>query len=95
MPFTARPLNPLDKDISGAITKMKERDRIVSGLPGIDCGACGAPRCSAFAEDVVRGEVDEGQCVFVRERRIEGVVKQLSGFFTPPSRRKRNAREES
>ncbi len=93
--FTARPLNPLDKDISGAITKMKERDRIVSGLPGIDCGACGAPRCSAFAEDVVRGEVDEGQCVFVRERRIEGVVKQLSGFFTPPSRRKRNAREES
>lgn len=94
-PFTARPLSPLDKEISGAITKMKERDRIVASLPGIDCGACGAPRCSAFAEDVVRGKVDEGQCVFVRERRIEGVVKQLSAFFTPPSRKRKPAREDA
>jgi Na+-translocating ferredoxin:NAD+ oxidoreductase RNF subunit RnfB len=94
-PFTARPLHPLDKEISGAITKMKERDRLVAGLPGIDCGACGAPRCSAFAEDVVRGEVDEGQCVFVRERRIEGVVRQLSAFFTPPARKRKPPREDA
>ncbi len=92
--FTASPLMPLDKDISGAIERMKARDRVVAGLPGIDCGACGAPRCVAFAEDVVRGEVDEGQCVFVRERRIEGVVKQLSAFFTPPPRKRRAAKEE-
>jgi Na+-translocating ferredoxin:NAD+ oxidoreductase RNF subunit RnfB len=93
-PFAARPLNPLDTDIAGAIARMKERDRIVAALPGIDCGACGAPRCAAFAEDVVRGDVDEGQCVFVRERRIEGVVKQLSAFFTPP-RKKKPAREDA
>jgi hypothetical protein len=54
VPFDARPPRPLDREIAGAIAKMKERDRLVGQLPGIDCGACGAPSCGAFAEDVVR-----------------------------------------
>ena len=82
-PFDARPPRPLDREISGAIVKMKERDRLVGQLPGIDCGACGAPSCGAFAEDVVVGEIDEGACVFVRERRIEDAVRHLAGFFEP------------
>ncbi len=64
----ARPLKPLDREISKAIAKMKERDRIRRGLPGIDCGVCGAPSCQAFAEDVVLGEAERGLCVFVRRR---------------------------
>ncbi len=82
-PFDARPPRPLDREIAGAIAKMKERDRLVMQLPGIDCGACGAPSCGAFAEDVVVGEIDEGACVFVRERRIEDAVRHLSSFFPP------------
>ena len=31
-------------------------------LPGIDCGACGAPSCKAFAEDVVRGKAHVNKC---------------------------------
>ena len=30
---------------------------------GIDCGACGAPSCRAFAEDLVRGVADPKACV--------------------------------
>jgi Na+-translocating ferredoxin:NAD+ oxidoreductase RNF subunit RnfB len=30
-------------------------EQIRNRLPGIDCGACGAPDCDAFAEDIVRG----------------------------------------
>ena len=82
-PFVARPPRPLGREITGAIAKMKERDRLVGNLPGIDCGACGAPSCGAFAEDVVLGEIDEGACVFVREKRIEDAVRHLSGFFEP------------
>jgi Fe-S-cluster-containing hydrogenase component 2 len=63
-PLTSRPLQPLDHDISRAIVKMRERDRIFAGLPQIDCGACGAPTCRAFAEDVVLGGAAEGDCVF-------------------------------
>jgi hypothetical protein len=73
----ARPLKPLDKEISRAIGKMKERDRIRTGLPGIDCGACGAPSCQAFAEDVVLGEAAKELCVFERQRQIEAVVTKL------------------
>ena len=64
----ARPLKPIDREISKAIAKMKERDQIRAGLPGIDCGACGAPSCQAFAEDVVLGETERDLCVVVRHR---------------------------
>ena len=32
--------------------------------PGIDCGACGSPKCRAFAEDIVAGRAEAGMCVF-------------------------------
>ena len=42
---------------------MTEIERIRKSLPGIDCGACGAPSCRAFAEDLVRGVADPKACV--------------------------------
>ena len=33
-------------------------------IPGIDCGACGSPRCRTFAEDIVAGRAEAGMCVF-------------------------------
>jgi Na+-translocating ferredoxin:NAD+ oxidoreductase RNF subunit RnfB len=77
-PLTSRPLRPLDDDISKAIAKMKERDRIVADLPNIDCGACGAPSCRAFAEDVVLGEADRGACVFFWQRDLADRIEQLA-----------------
>ena len=41
-------------------------------LPGIDCGACGAPNCRAFAEDVVRGVASRADCIVERSRRADG-----------------------
>ncbi|MDK2945402.1 (Fe-S)-binding protein [Geotoga petraea] len=32
-------------------------------LPGINCGACGYPGCSAFAKGFINGEVDKNGCV--------------------------------
>jgi Na+-translocating ferredoxin:NAD+ oxidoreductase RNF subunit RnfB len=34
---------------------MADIQRLRKDLPGIDCGACGAPTCRAFAEDEVKG----------------------------------------
>ncbi len=77
-PLASRPLRPLDEDISRAIAKMKERDRILAGLPRIDCGACGAPTCRAFAEDVVLGEADQGSCVFFHQRELDSRIEDLA-----------------
>lgn len=90
----ARPPIPLDTDISRAITKMKESERIGSNLLGIDCGACGAPSCKAFAEDVVLGKAEEGQCVFVRQREIESLVKELASRVCAQSRTSRPPSED-
>jgi RnfABCDGE-type electron transport complex B subunit len=37
-------------------------DRIESGLPGSNCGACGQPGCRAFAEALVRGDEPPARC---------------------------------
>ena len=37
----------------------------------IDCGACGAPTCRAFAEDVVRGTAKRNGCVVEKSRMMD------------------------
>ena len=54
----------LDKDVSVAMEKMEQIRRITESLPGIDCGACGSPKCRAFAEDIVAGRAEADMCVF-------------------------------
>jgi Na+-translocating ferredoxin:NAD+ oxidoreductase RNF subunit RnfB len=76
--LAGRPLRPLDEDISKAISKMKERDRIYGDLPKIDCGACGAPSCRAFAEDVVLGEAEKASCVFSWQQNLIERIEQLA-----------------
>jgi iron only hydrogenase large subunit-like protein len=79
--LTGRPLRPLDEDISRAILKMKERDKVLADLPRIDCGACGAPSCRAFAEDVVLGETDRELCVFFWQRELANRIEQLASLI--------------
>jgi len=94
VPFAVRPPRPLGRDIVAAIAKMQERDRIAAALPGIDCGACGAPTCTSFAEDVVLGEADDARCVFVRQRQLEDTITRLSGGAAPARRPAGDAAEE-
>jgi len=62
-PCSARAGLRLDDDMSKAIEKLSRIDEIAGSLPGRDCGMCGAPTCSAFAEDVVLGRATESACV--------------------------------
>jgi Na+-translocating ferredoxin:NAD+ oxidoreductase RNF subunit RnfB len=62
-----RSILSLDSDMMVAMKKMKKINRIMKVLPQIDCGACGAPRCQALAEDVVQGKAKMTQCVFLQK----------------------------
>jgi len=66
-PFVARPGMRLDDDMSRAIEKLARIDRLVKGLPGKDCCMCGAPTCTALAEDVVLGRADVTACPYRAE----------------------------
>ncbi|NCC07185.1 MAG: 4Fe-4S dicluster domain-containing protein [Clostridia bacterium] len=57
--------------------KYSQMEKITAELPGLDCGSCGAPTCSALAEDIVRGLAKRGDCTVLMRRRMEGVLKAL------------------
>jgi Fe-S-cluster-containing hydrogenase component 2 len=61
--FEPCPIKPLDENVARAIAKRKEKDTLFEALPKIDCGVCGAPTCLAFAEDVVRGDSKNEDCI--------------------------------
>ena len=58
----------LDSDRFAAMQKLMQVEEYLKKLPGIDCGACGAPTCRCHAEDVVLsgGVLD---CVRLEERK--------------------------
>lgn len=48
------PISRLGNSIAESMRMMADIQKFKSTLPGIDCGACGAPTCRAFAEDVIK-----------------------------------------
>ena len=48
------PMSRLGNSIAESMRMMADIQSFKSTLPGIDCGACGAPTCRAFAEDVIK-----------------------------------------
>ncbi|MCK9208040.1 MAG: 4Fe-4S binding protein [Salinivirgaceae bacterium] len=62
-----RSMMMLDTNMAEAMKKMKQAKKIETQLPGIDCGACGAPTCRALSEDIVKGNASLSHCVFVQK----------------------------
>ncbi len=56
-------VSALSEDRTTAIAKMSEVENIYKTLPHLDCGSCGAPNCHALAEDIVRCEASESDCL--------------------------------
>jgi len=83
--FEPRPLTPLDKDLAKAIKKRKEKEEIYESLPKIDCGACGAPTCIAFAEDVVRGDAELTDCIFNLPQKFKELSQEFSELLEEPA----------
>lgn len=57
------PVFRLGEDMMESFAKMNQVERILKKLPGLDCGSCGAPDCRAMAEDMIRGEATEYDCI--------------------------------
>ncbi|MFW5893491.1 MAG: (Fe-S)-binding protein [Bacillota bacterium] len=54
------------------VTGVEER------LPGINCGACGYPGCSAFAEGIIEGEVKNlSQCKPGTDKHYNAILQYL------------------
>ena len=47
-----------------AMKKFERMEEVLQDLPGLDCGACGAPSCQCLAEDIVQGKAHITDCIF-------------------------------
>lgn len=77
----------LDEDIVLAMQKMELMEILHKNLPGLDCGSCGAPTCRALAEDIVRGQADEVDCVFKLREKVTELAEKMVEIASkmPPS----------
>ncbi len=66
-PVQPRPLLRFGDDMARAMARMNRARSIMCHLPGIDCGACGAPTCMALAEDMVNGRARMSDCIFIQQ----------------------------
>ncbi len=71
----ARPALLLDGDYKKAMEMMAEMEQISEGLPGLDCGCCGAPNCHALAEDIVRGNASRTDCVIILKEQYRSLLE--------------------
>ena len=72
---TYTPIQRLSPNFGESLRMMAVIQKLSEALPGIDCGACGAPNCRAFAEDVVCGRAAEDGCVILRNQQLETMLK--------------------
>lgn len=72
-----KPIMKLDDDFGKAMKKLEDLEKINDGLPGLDCGACGAPSCHALAEDIVRGIAQETDCIVKLREKVRDMAAQM------------------
>jgi len=80
--ISPKPIYTFGKDRVKAMEKMDKAQRIVCFLPGIDCGACGAPNCQALAEDMVNNKAKMSDCTFLQQMWVdEGRINARKAFL--------------
>lgn len=67
-PILPMPVFKLDTDFKKALEKMAKIEEYTQMLPGINCGACGAPNCRVLAEDIVNGYAKIEDCMLLNKR---------------------------
>jgi len=72
-----RPVMKLDADLAKALAMMRDLEKTLETLPGLDCGACGCPSCRALAEDIVRGNALKTDCIFLLRQRVRELAEEM------------------
>ncbi len=70
-PLTPTESLKLASNVSDAMQIMAEIYKTEQNLPGLDCGICGAPSCSAMAKDIALGKASLSDCIFHMKKKIK------------------------
>ena len=72
-----KPSLKLDDDLAVAIRKMELLEKTLKDLPGLDCGSCGSPNCRALAEDIVKDQASEADCIFKLRDNVKYLAAEM------------------
>ena len=72
------PVYTFGSNVVDNISKMMHVEELCKKFPGLDCGSCGAPSCKALAEDIVRGQAKEKDCIHVLRQFINRFSDEIN-----------------
>lgn len=72
------PVYTFGSNVVDNINKMMRVEELCKKFPGLDCGSCGAPSCKALAEDIVRGQAKEKDCIHVLRQFINRFSDEIN-----------------
>lgn len=72
------PVFRLGNNMMESFSRLNQVERLCKKLPGLDCGSCGAPTCKALAEDIVRGEAKEADCVYNLRENLHKLSEEVA-----------------
>lgn len=77
-PVKFEPVFNLGDTMMESFSRFNQVERICKKLPGLDCGSCGAPNCKALAEDIVRGEASEKDCIYHLRENVHKLSNEVA-----------------
>lgn len=72
------PVFRLGDNMMESFSRLERVERLCKKLPGLDCGSCGAPTCKALAEDIVRGDASERDCVYYLRDNLHKLSQEVA-----------------
>ena len=72
------PVFRLGNNMMESFSRLNQVERLMKKFPGLDCGSCGAPTCKALAEDIVRGDANETDCVYYLRENLHKLSEEVA-----------------
>lgn len=70
-PIRPRPIKGDIGDLKERVKRITEAEAVLSTLPGLNCGLCGAPGCKTLAMDIALRDAQKEECIFFSKDRLE------------------------
>ena len=75
--FEPKNILKLSDDVIEAVRMMDRLETITRTLPGLDCGSCGSPTCRTLAEDIIKGQAVEMDCIFKLRDKVRQMAQEM------------------
>lgn len=72
------PVFSLGGNMMESFMRLNQVEQLCKKFPDLDCGSCGAPTCKALAEDIVRGEASEKDCIYYLRENLHKLSEEVS-----------------